>query len=258
MLSVDLTPASVYADRGSRMSRLIVTRRGVDDGRYRAIGYLDRTLDVDDVYVYEFAYLESAASARGFVPLVGFKDVRRHYRSRRLFPSFADRVMSAKRPDRPQYLAALDLGTDADVWEILSASGGYREGDPIELVPLPSYERVTGRTSACFLSHGVRYLDVEANTHLTGLSRGSRLALEVDPFNPVNARAVRIVDGPLRLGYVPDPLLDHVEAVLESGTYRLEVVKANRAETHPHLRLLLRLIGRCDGYVFDRPEWRSV
>lgn len=238
-------------------ARLIVTRRGADDGTYRAIGYLDRLVGVDGSAVYEFRYLAQAVSDTTFVPIVGFKDVQRHYRSRRLFPSFADRVISAKRPDRPQYLAALDLGDDADAWEILTASGGHREGDPIELISLPTYDKRTGRTSACFLAHGVRHRSAEVSEHITGLSPGARLTLEPDRDNPVNSQAIRVVDGHLHVGFVPDPLLDYVHSVLADGAYDLIVVRANPAATHPHLRLLLRLSGTCAEFVFDRQDWRS-
>src|SRR5882757_6659516 len=102
---------------------------------------------------YDLTYLARAGNDPGFVPMVGFRELGRHYRSQRLFPSFSDRVMSAKRPDRSQYLEALDLDTDADAWEILTASGGHREGDPVELISLPKFERTTGETTAHFLAH---------------------------------------------------------------------------------------------------------
>lgn len=258
MLSSELVPTSAGADAGIRASRLIVTRRGVTDGTYRAIGYLDRLTRDSDSTVYEFTYLARVADDPAFVPIVGFRDIRRHYQSARLFPSFADRIMSAKRPDRPQYLASLDLDADADAWEILTASGGYREGDPIELISLPSYNRRTGETTACFLAHGVRHRAPEASDHITSLVSGQRLMLEPDPTNIANARAIRIVDGSVHLGFVPDPLLDYVHSVIAAGKYELTVVKANPAETHPHLRLLLRLAGRCDRFVFDDPHWRTA
>jgi hypothetical protein len=125
--------------------------------------------------------------------------------------------MGAKRPDRPQYLEALDLDADADAWEILTASGGHREGDPIELISLPQIERTTGETSAHFLAHGVRHRGPEASDRLTGLSVGYRLGLEPDLANPVNSRAVRIVDRGMHLGFVPDPLLDYVESVIDGA-----------------------------------------
>lgn len=258
MHSVDLFPASTHADSGVSRSRLIVTRRGADDGVYRPIGYLDQAINGDGPPTYHFTYLARVAEDPAFVPVVGFRDVGRRYRSERLFPSFADRVMSAKRPDRPQYLEALDLDADADAWEILTASGGHREGDPIELVSLPRFERATGMTSAHFLAHGVRHRSSEASDRITGLPADHRLSLEPDPVNPVNSRAIRIVDRQLHLGFVPDPLLDYVHSVIDCGTYDLTVVNANPAETHPHLRLLLRLAGRCDAFAFEGPDWRPA
>jgi hypothetical protein len=258
MHSVDLLPESPYADSTVRRSRLIVTRRGVDDGVYRAIGYLDRTTDGVEPPAYEFSYLARVAADPTFVPIVGFRDVERHYRSERLFPSFADRVMSAKRPDRPQYLEGLDLDIDADAWEILTASGGHREGDPIELISLPRFDRTAGETWGHFLAHGVRHRGPEASDRISGLPAGHRLNLEADPANPVNPRAVRIVDGGIHLGFVPDPLLDYVHSVIKGGAYDLTVVRANPAETHPHLRLLLRFAGQCDVFVFDGPDWRPA
>lgn len=257
MHSVDLLIEPTDAD-SDHQSRLIVTRRGADDGVYRALGYLDQLTAEDELPVYQFTYLARVAADPDFVPVVGFKDVSRRYRSARLFPSFADRVMSAKRPDRPQYLEALDLDTDADAWEILTASGGHREGDPIELISLPRFDRVTGETSAHFLAHGVRHRGRDASDRITKLPAGYRLGLERDPANPVNSQAIRVVDSGMHLGFVPDPLLDYVHSVVARGAYDLTVVRANPAETHPHLRLLLRLTGECDIFTFDSPDWTTV
>ncbi|UAK39377.1 hypothetical protein K8O93_06775 [Gordonia bronchialis] len=258
MRSTDLLDlSSAYADDQSTVSRLIVTRRGAHDGTYRAIGYLDRVYR-DDGDTYEFSYLAAVAEQPGFVPIIGFRDVRRHFSSPRLFPSFAERVISAKRPDRPQYLEALDLDADADAWEILSASGGHREGDPIELISLPRYDGTTGATKAHFLAHGVRHRGEQVSEHVTGLAAGHRLTLSPEPTNPIDTRAVRIMDGDCHLGYVPSPLLDYVHSVIDGGAHALTVVRANPPGTHAHLRLLLKLEGHCDEYVFDRGEWRSA
>lgn len=249
-------PSSVYAGPAVGLQRLIVTRRGISDGTYKAIGYLDRTYE-DEVPLYEFHYLAKVAGDDKFVPIAGFSDISRRYRSTRLFPSFAERIISAKRPDRAQYLEGLDLNIDADAWEILAASGGHREGDPIELISLPSYDPTDGgRTSACFLAHGVRHRSEEASSLITGLAPRQQLRLRTDPANPANPRAVQIISGDTQLGFVPDPLLDYIHSVIDGGSYELSVVRANPPETHPHLRLLLRVTGRCNEFVFDRPDWR--
>lgn len=258
MLSTDLSPSSAYADPAMSASRLIVTRRDPVNRTYSSVGYLDRRIDADEAAMYEFTYLARVNDEAGFVPIIGFRDLRRRYRSPRLFPSFSERVMSAKRPDRPQYLEALDLAADADAWEILTASGGHREGDPIELLSLPTFVPSTGATSACFLAHGVSHRGTETSTHIAGLVAGTELTLSTDPTNPVNPRAVQIMDGTVHLGFVPDPLVDYVHSILTDRTRRLTVVKANSAETHPHMRLLIRLDGFCSEFVFDRPQWRSA
>lgn len=258
MQSVDLLIESTDAGSDLHRSRLIVTRRGADDGVYRAIGYLDKFTGGVEPPTYQFTYLARAVVDPAFVPVVGFRDISRIYRSERLFPSFADRVMSAKRPDRPQYLEALDLDADADAWEILTASGGHREGDPIELISLPRFDSATGETSAHFLAHGVRHRSPDASDRITKLPGGYRLWLEPDRDNPINSEAIRIVDHGMHLAFVPDPLLDYVHSVMASGAYDLTVVRANPAETHPHLRLLLRLDGHCKSFAFDSPDWNAV
>lgn len=248
-----LAPASSSTRQLGR-DRLIVTRRDAHTGRYCAIGFLDRLPQG-----YEFAYLVEAIEDPSFLPLIGFSDVKHRYRRAQLFPSFAERVISAKRPDRPKYLASLSLGTDADSWEILSKSGGYREGDAIELISLPTYDHSTGSTVANFLAHGVRHREPLASERISWLRPGHRLHLEPDPANEVNPGAVKIVDFGLHLGYVPDPLVDYVHAVLASGPATLTVAAANPPETHPHLRLLLRLEGMVRGpFPFDGPRWRTV
>lgn len=256
MFSADLVSTSVHPDSGVRRSRLIVTRRHPTDGVYRVIGYLDQlSADCGGSPFYEFTYLGRVLSDPQFVPIVGFRDLSRRYRSAKLFPSFADRVMSAKRPDRPQYLEALDLDTDADAWEILTASGGHREGDPIELISLPEYEPASGATSVHFLAHGVSHRGQEVSDHITTLRPNHTLKLELDTSNSYNPRALRIVDDSLHVGFVPEPLLDYAHSVIAAGPYELTVIRANAAETHPHLRLLLRLVGRCESFVFDEREW---
>jgi hypothetical protein len=253
MSSSVLTAATVGDADQRAQTRLIVTRRDPATRRYNAIGFLDRVTDG-----YEFTYLTSAIAEPGFVPLVGFSDVNRRYHRPRLFPSFAERVISAKRPDRPDYLARLRLQPDAGPWEILSASGGYREGDAVELISMPTFDAATRRTTARFLAHGVRYIEPRASQHISTLQPGDQLQLRPEPRNRVNPNAIQITDGALELGYVPDPLVRYVADVLGGGASTLSVVMANPADTNPHLQLLLHLEGVTAAKTFDRPEWRTA
>lgn len=257
MLLTDHEPSSTFTGGDTDRARMLVTRRRPSDRAYEPIGYLDLVLAEDGRQSFRFSYLQAAVK-RGIAPVIGFSDLTRVYRSERLFPSFAERVISAKRPDRSEYLRGLSLSESAGPWEILAASGGHREGDPIELIPLPSYIPASGHTEGRFLAHGVRHVK-GADAVIAELTAGDPLTLEPDPTNPKDSRAVKIVSGGARLGYVPAPLVDYVHSLLNSGAqYSAQVVKANSAKTHPHLRLLLRVEGECKDYVFDRPEWAAV
>jgi hypothetical protein len=253
-MSSSVLSAAAVGDAVQRAhTRLIVTRRDPATRRYHAVGLLDRVTDG-----YQFTYLACAITEPGFVPLVGFSDVHRRYHRQHLFPSFAERVIGAKRPDRPDYLARLSLQPDAGPWEVLSASGGYREGDAVELISMPTYDATTGRTTARFLAHGVRYIEQSASQHISTLQPGHQLQLRPESRNIANPNAIQIADGEVELGYVSDPLVGYVADVLSGGPYILSVMTANPAHTNPHLRLLLHLDGVLSADTFSGPEWRTA
>lgn len=242
------TAAAVESVRQARPRvprRLLVTVRSGealrDTGRlYRQVGFLTCVEGG-----FEFAYIQGAEDL-GVRPLLGFADLHRRYRSRDLFPLFAERIMSAKRPDRAHYLQALDLDEDSEPWEILVRSGGRRAGDTIEVVPEPAVE-ADGRTTCTFLVHGVQYKSPEASDAISALVSGDHLQLRTEPENPVNSRAVLVLDGQdLQLGYVPNPLVEYVQLVMEHSEPRVTVVRANGPEVGAHLRLLVRVDGRVD------------
>lgn len=244
-----LDPGALAATR----SRLIVTQRHPVTEVYRAIGFLDQV-----VGGYEFAYLKSAVSAPDFHPLIGFRDIGRRYARSRLFPAFSERVISAKRVDRPQYLEALDLSEDAGPWEILSKSGGYRQGDAIELLQMPEFNGETGSAFCTFLVHGIRHRTLEAQEWIGRLQTGDLLSLKPDASNTANARAVKIMSDGLHLGFVPDPLAEFGQALL-TGKHTVTVARANPPQVGPHMRLLVHLAGNIDGLTpFSGAAWRTT
>ena len=142
----------------------------------------------------------------------------RDYASPHLFPIFADCVLNEARPDRVTLYEALDLVATAGSMEFLARSGGRRAGDCIQLLPTPHL--TDGRTSWGFLVHGVRYVP-GAGDAVDQLVPGQELALEPEPNNPIDPDAVLVTQDGARLGWVPNPLLCYVRAVLSSGDPRL-------------------------------------
>jgi hypothetical protein len=232
-----VTEARLSTDVPRRM--LVTVRSGetVEEPHrlYRHVGFLTCRPDG-----YEFRYVQPADNVR---PLLGFADRSRTYFSTEMFPLFAERIMSARRPDRANYLEALDLSEDSEPWEVLLRSGGRRAGDTIEVLPEPTV-LPTGDTSCTFLVHGVRHCGPEASDAICELQPGDLLDLRWQPDNPVNERAVLVLnDTGVAVGYVPDPLVDYVHTVMDAGEHRLSVVRANGPEVGSHLRLLVRLNG---------------
>lgn len=174
-----------------------------------------------------------------------------------LFPLFAERVISARRPDRQVSLDALGLPLDAAPMEVLARSHGQRVGDTVELLPAP--EAGPGEDVAfTFLTHGVRYLMEAERDRITSLVRGQRLRLRLDSDNETNPQAQLVTDaGDVRLGWVPDPLIDVINDIDER---RLSVERSNGPQVGFHFRLLVRLEGRVsrDTRLFDGPAWETV
>ncbi|WP_299038518.1 hypothetical protein [uncultured Pseudokineococcus sp.] len=243
------------ANRGSThdVTRLLVTRQD-PTSMYRPLGFLEAHADVDGVE-YTFAYLRRAVAAPGFRPLVGMPQVRR-YVSRGLFPLFAERLMDPRRPDRADYLAALDLGPDASPLLVLSRSGGHRAGDAVELSPVPSAD-ADGRSSCVFLVHGIRHMP-GSDAALDSLEEGDELALMPQPENRHNARALLVsARDSAPVGWVPDVLLDYVHGLAQPV---VRVVRVNGPDVGSRLRLLVRVDGGAvAGWApFSGPDWDVV
>ncbi len=231
--------------------RLLVTQRDPGSLTYRPLGFLADEAERG----YSFAYLRSTVQAPWFVALPGLSRTVGPSRSDSLFPLFAERVISPRRPDRPQTMRALGLPLEAGPFEVLRRSAGRRVEDQIELVPVPDVG-ADGRVELDFLVHGVRYMTQEAQDRISALAVGEPLNLRPEPMNPVNTRAVLVTDsGELPVGYVPDPLLEFVS---EMTDVEASVLQANGPDVGFHMRLLVRLKGRLQSDPCARSEWATV
>lgn len=233
-------------------SRLLVTRRDPETTTYHPLGFL-----TFDGHTYSFRYLRRALHDGGARALPGLSDTSHEHTSIHLFPIFAERVISARRPDRETSMTALGLHVDAAPFEVLQRSGGRRVGDTIEVVPAPVVSH-DGLLSVDFLVHGVRYQPPAAQERITRLQTGDHLRIVHQIDNEADPRALLVTDDDtLPLGYVPKPLLDVVHRVADRSA---TVLRANPPEVGFHFRLLVRLTGHVpdDYQPFSGPEWDTV
>jgi hypothetical protein len=232
--------------------RLLVTRRDPATQSYYPLGFLEH-----DGQTYAFAYLREAVMVEGFRVLPGLSDPTRRYTSERLFPIFAERVISSRRPDRQVSMKALGLRVDAAPFEVLQRSGGRRIGDEIEVLPAPTAES-DGMLMVDFLVHGVRYQTLEAQARISQLVIGEQLRIVRETDNKWDSRALLVTDcDEVCLGYVPGPLLDLLHSARKSS---VSVLRANGPEVGYHFRLLVRaeLYVPAGSQPFSGPAWETV
>lgn len=223
--------------------RLAVSWRDPVEHTTSAVGMLS---DAGDGY--KFAYLRSTALLADFRPFIGFPVLDRVYRARQLFPFFSQRVMSSNRPDFADYLSMLALSPAATAFDVLARSGGKRKGDSVQVVEEPWVDAL-GQSECSFFVAGVRHSPSGpdlTNSELSRLAPGGSLRLVPETDNPVNPRA-RLVMPPglgTAVGWVPDLLLGHIEAMERQGVVTTTVIAVNGPDRPWHLRLLVQTHGR--------------
>lgn len=233
-----LADTAAAAPRSSTTGRrrLSIVWQNPDTRRFVHVGHLDRLPNGE----YEFAYEPHADAIEGFSGFAAFPDIDRPYRAGQLFPFFTNRVLSPRRPEYPQYVAALGLGDAPEPVEILARSGGGRATDTVHVVAEPQVAP-DGRHTLLFLTSGVRHIE-DVDERLNRLAVGDLLTLRPQPDNPVDDRAL-LVDASLEepVGWVPRYLLDLVHGYLDRSAVEVYVERINGPEVVPHLRLLCRL-----------------
>lgn len=254
MAGRDDTPLPVD---GSLRRLGVAWRRGSNPAVISPVGIL-----CSDGGEYSFRYLRTVEGLVDFRPLLGFPDVRATYRSTKLFPFFAQRVMDRRRPDFPEYLAQLHLPPTASEFDVLARSGGKRKGDTVQVAEEPEVGP-EGDVQYDFLLRGARYApsvdEDPAGRALDRLQTSDLLRLVPEPTNPVNPDALLVLsaDGH-RVGWVPDLLVYFAAEASQAPGSSLRVLQTNGPDAPLHLRVVARLSGRVSaGYrLLAGPRWQ--
>jgi HIRAN domain len=194
--------------------------------------------------VYRFVYTKGATLSKNFVPFGSMRDLYEVYRSPDLFPLFANRLISKKRPEYRDFLRWLDLReNEADPLVLLARTEGVRATDSLTLFPCPEPDP-DGHYVVHFFSHRLRHLPDEARLRVNALRAGDRLYLLPDPQNPHDgcAIALRTNDPATIVGYCPRYISRDFLEILENAPHSVEVrVKRVNADAPIQLRLLCTL-----------------
>jgi hypothetical protein len=195
--------------------------------------------------LYEFSYIQGALEAAqdGFSPLLSFSDFNQVYRSREIFPFFANRLMSPRRPDYLDYVSQLGLVPDAAPMQILARGGGTRVTDSLELFPLPTWDEQIECYQTFFWMHGFRHLPPESQARVLRLRSGEQIQARHEHDNPVDSNAIQLFsEDNVLLGWVPRYLASDAVHLLQNCEYfEAYVERVNQDPAPLQQRLLCRL-----------------
>jgi hypothetical protein len=194
--------------------------------------------------VYRFVYTRGAKYSKNFIPFGFMRDLNAVYKSVDLFPLFANRLISKKRPEYKDFLRWLDLREDdTDPLVLLARTEGVRGTDSLTVFPCPEPDQ-NGKYVVHFFSHGLRYLPDDARLRVSKLRPGDRLYLMPDLQNPHDgcALALRTDDPASIVGYCPRYIsCDFLEILLNKPDSVDVRVKRVNADAPIQLRLLCKL-----------------
>lgn len=239
-------------DQSTPMARsgvvgFLVLRQDPDTREYSVVGRLDH-----EGGQYVFRYAPRVSDDPDEAPLPGLPDRHQIYRSRALFATFSNRVMTPRRDSYRDYLGLLGFeGGEAEPFEVLALTWGTRATDRIQVLPIPRVGQY-GHLQTRFLVHGGGHVDPDGAA-LRRVTVGDQLQLRHEPANPADARAVLVLRAgdTDRLGYIPRPLAPFIHALW--GVNVEPVVVAEHINL-PGERLVsnqMRLLARLEAQVPD-------
>lgn len=179
----------------SRCDRLFVLWRDPLQSERRVVGQLSREAGG---FAFRYADGISELPSKGFQMIAEFPEQGSVYRSPYLFPTFAQRVPSPKRPDYSAIMQGWGVEHRDDAFEVLMRSGGVQMTDHLELAEF--------REPDDDLTHPLefRVAGVQFGAGADTVIIGESLALETEASNPHDPDATHILRlGAERIGYVP-------------------------------------------------------
>ena len=214
------------------------------------IGRLDANVERP---LYRFRYIEGMKRAQEevkFPPLWDFPKLLEDYKSSELFPLFRNRIIAPGRPDRADYLSNLGLHENANSFEMLSVSGGYRVTDDYEI--FPKLVKADDGSFVCrFFLHGWRHTSLPAQERLNALKPGEELYVTLELTHPVTGLAVQLQTTDYHMiGWAPRYMVSEMARAMaeSSDEYAAHVVRVNPLPSPMTQRVLIEMRGRWDGY----------
>jgi len=189
---------------------------------------------------FEFDYVKDVAGARaqGFALFLDFPELERTYASDQLFPLFANRLMSASRPDYRSWIERHGLSADtADEVSLLLRTDGHRATDRVELLAAPARQDGRPMFTSWFFVRGV---PPDQEPVVAALVPNDKLEISTAHQEALRT-GLKTTDGTV-VGYVPNSTVFQLQdAVADAVRPSVIVERVNLPPVPLHHRLLCRL-----------------
>ncbi len=204
------------------MSTFYLLWQDLETRQWHPAGRLDRVADR-----YVFAYVKSAVRSPRFVPFAGLSKTDAVYVSELLFPIFANRVLSGKRPEFPTYArwAGYAPHEQPDPLTLTAQMGGIKATDNLQVYAVPERDP-KGFYQTTFFCHGTSHLPIATQDATEVLAEGTQLFPMLDIQNPFDAKAValRTSDPTNLIGYCPRHLAPDISRLSRETESPLKII----------------------------------
>lgn len=222
------------------MNTLFVAWRSPSEKSWFTVGRLSSQAGR---FRFDYTHGAKEASGAGFQAFSAFPDLYVTYESERLFPFFANRLLSRSRrefDDFVRWVSPHDM--EEDPIALLARSGGHRMTDSLEL--FPEAKKVNGWYHLHFFAHGLSHMPVAGGHRAERLQRSERLLILKDVQNPFDKNALvlrteeRHDQDFFFMGFVPRYLAKDVSPVLEVSSAKVRVIRVNPPPAPIQFRVL--------------------
>lgn len=215
--------------------------RAPDTNSWHVVGLLRKRGDN-----FIFNYTKGCKASDKFIPFSGMTQLDQTYVSKELFPLFANRLLSTKRPEYPKFISWLGLDAEqVSPINVLARSGGMRLTDSLQM-----FKRIEiaddGTFTHIMFAHGLSHLSASASERVLSLVVGEQLCLCLDVQNSADPFAVIIrAERPSEIvGYCPRYLAQDITKILtDSGSYVKIYVEGLTGDAPANYKLMCKLKG---------------
>ncbi len=207
--------------------------------------YIVGQLSKNSQYEFSYGHEVEEATKKGFELLIPFDDINKVYKSDTLFPTFSSRLPDKKRRGIEKILSKYGL-QNYDEYTLLKRSGARLPIDGLEFID-PILKWHNGKIKRIFYIAGVRYYlgcEGEDCNEALHLEVRDKLELELDPKNPYDKNAIRMIDSKgNHVGYLPRYYSESMTNILKEGArYKCTVLEVNKEnECHDCVKVELKV-----------------